>query len=133
MWERMNTKIQDIPLDRLPYWVAMAQGWDLIESWDNESLDYWEDENDLDLFYYVSEYNPLTNKAQAFELIEQFEISLFRPEPQEDWWEGEVHTNRGGYTAQRTEKGKTPSEAICRAVIASVFGEYVGAAGCLAC
>ena len=100
----------------LDYWVARAQGWDCDE-YGNWYEDY---VGGAEIVY---DYTPSTNWQQCGELIIRFRVYL-------------DHLISGKWRAQsllklgtNSAKGSTPQEAICRAVVASVYGDTVGEDG----
>jgi len=113
----MKKLIVDLTKKELNHCVAKAQGWELVEG-------CWRDSTGTHLNQYCSltkgnTYRPTTNPAQWAELIEKFDMYLNKGKPY--WW-AKVG---GAYSGFRHIQGKTPSIAICRAVVASVYGEYV--------
>ena len=100
--------------EQLDGWVARSQGWELIKPQLNSATWYWDTLNKITPNRSYSMYTPSTDWQQCGELIEKFKPVLHV---------GNVYT--------RCEIGDanivatTPQEAICRAVVASVYGEYV--------
>jgi hypothetical protein len=100
----------------LDYWVAKAQGWEqsIPEIFCNQC---WQDAEGAPL-YTVRLYTPSTNGGQCFELMK---LDSFR-------W---VEKLRGEYNAMFNQldkdvvvtSGPTLNIAICRAFVASVYGE----------
>ncbi len=113
-------KVSELKGSELDTYVARARGWQLIN--DNpQAFDYWlrSERTDIDGFIYAKNYSPTTNNAQAFKLIEEFKISI-RTCP--EGWLAEI----GAYSSNYVEgRGKILNTAICRAVVASKFGEEV--------
>lgn len=110
-------KVSELTGDKLDYWVAKAQGWDksfnklgLYAVWVTE----YGDEP-------IHHYKPTTNWQQCGELIEKFNLNLLRLD--DGWKSGYVYS----YADKDVmfAKGSTPQEAICRAVVASIYGEEV--------
>ena len=110
-------KVSELTGEQLSYWVAKAQGWSL----DTEHGDW---------LYYGSAiigrefYRPHQDSAQAFELIEKFGIEV---KPIQSRMDGSWYAHCKYYDNYRNNSrvGSTPQEAICRAVVASVYGEEV--------
>ena len=95
----------------LDYWVAKAQG-----GRDHKiSPEIWRFSDGSNAS--KKDYHPSTNWAQCGELIEKFELLVFK----DTAW-----TAQYGDYAFEQEHGETPQEAIGRAVVASVFGDTVG-------
>ena len=110
-------KVSELTGEQLDYWTAKAQGW--VADKDIDGDIHWRDATGH-IRYWGWDYTPDRNKAQAFELIEAFEIDL-GPFHSKQWiaslWSG---------NEEYSMIGVTPQEAICRAVVASVYGEGVG-------
>ncbi len=114
-------KTSELEGTELDYWVAKAQGWELIDFLGDGEM-YWNDPHST----YIKRkcgYHPTTNWAQCGELLEKFEMHLFRPSrwsPKNDIWGAmtNVHVDAVG-------EGHDQKTAICRAVVASKFGEEV--------
>lgn len=103
-----------VPVDQLDYWTAKAQWWELKDDcWFNHGMDLGIHE------LHVSEYHPSTNGGQAMELVKKFEFGLFK-HMDGYWLSGEFK----GHLLEPS-KGDTPEISICRAVIASVYGDEV--------
>lgn len=64
-------------------------------------------------------YCPTTNKAQAFELIERCNVAVMRDG--ESWQAWVMYE----YEGKPDQFADTPQRAICRAVVASKYGEKV--------
>jgi len=123
---KINVSTLEGPL--LAEFVARAQGW--YKSIDNYGFSVWRDRGNC-VTYGTKSYSPDINGGQCFELIEEFDIWLSSYSPCMD----NVETNRSWIASTKTThiadeewmhgEGSTPEIAICRAVIASVYGEYV--------
>jgi len=108
-------KVSELEGKDLDYWVAKAQEW-------TKHCDWWIDTSDIKKEslekYPVSKYTPSTNGGQCFELMQ---LDSFR-------W---VEKLRGEYNAMFNQldkdvvvtSGPTLNIAICRAFVASVYGE----------
>ncbi len=103
--------ITELTDEELDYWVAKAQGWELINYGS-----CWKSEQFTHTITRVS-YHPTSNWQQAGELIEKFDCSL----------EYYNSCNCWGATARSSdmEVADTPQRAICLAVVASKYGEEV--------
>ena len=100
----------------LDYWVAKAQDWDQSkESYDeyHGSLQWVTKKRG---WITVDKYVPSTGNQQTYDLIEEFKVDVLW---EGSYWAAFTDSDGDNYT------GNTPAEAICRAVVASVFGEYV--------
>lgn len=106
----MKKKVSELGGAELAEWVAKARGWSRVKP--SDCFGWNDDDGTLHL---VPNYRPDIHKNRCFELIEEYKPRLSA---------GNVFT--------RCEIGdadivaETPQLAICRAVVASVFGEYVG-------
>jgi len=106
--------------------VAEAQGWT-----ERQNVAWDEQINPDIMFFNMSKgvisfnegYHPSTNWQQAGELQVKFNISvspcMHKPKCGCDGWEAIIFTDREIYIGN----GKTPQEAICKAVIAMHEGE----------
>ena len=98
--------------------VALAQDWALIESYDDSRFDYWEFD---DGYCDVKEYTPSQGNQQTYEVAQKFKLRVdFKhhtaaycrwDELTPDYW-----TEYGG---------KTTALAVCKAVIASEWGDTI--------
>ena len=120
-------KVSELIGEQLSYWVAKAQGWKTQQggymaglNWVNEPP-YCVDENGD---FKSAKYRPDQDSAQAFELIEKFGIEV---KPIQSRMDGSWYAHCKYYDNYRNNSrvGSTPQEAICRAVVASVYGEEV--------
>ena len=68
----------------------------------------------------VSEYQPSTNRVQWAELIEEFKIHLDPPILNQGW---EAFSAKA--LSMYRQQGSTPAEAICKAVVASKWGDTI--------
>ena len=129
-------KTNELTGEQLSYWVAKAQGWSLDTEYD-------------DWLYYGSAiigcefYRPDQDPAQAFELIEKFGLHInsmpidLVPNPTRFIFyvtsqSREVITKEYGYGIPADKVGENVSftskdlkTTICRAVVASVYGQEV--------
>ncbi len=111
-------KVSELEGAELDYWVAKAQEWDLV---DNQTVGYfiW---NTPDNDWIDQEiYTPTTNWAQCGALLEEFSVDVYIHEDEGDmeWWGAQAQSKLAVYSCP------DPRIAICRAVVASVFGEEV--------
>jgi len=114
----MKFKTSELTGDNLNHAVALAQGW--LSGW-STALDekIWLIERDMK---WVKRYNPEQDWAQCGELIEKFNISLTFEE--DGFWSAtcyDENTNEG----EDIGLGETAQQAICRCVVASVYGDEV--------
>ncbi len=101
-------KISELKGTELDYWVAKAQGWklDCCGRWMHG------DQYRIEKAYYT----PTTNDAQAFKLIDLYEVELYlRADGREAYITG----------PNKIWFGRDARTAVCRAVVASEFGEEV--------
>ncbi len=113
-------KVSELEGAELDYWAAKAQGWINYPDDSREQGTVWHlnpKEAPFGKIMAVKEYTPSTNWEQCGELIEQFNMDLGGgPE----YWVASVGEDFFG-----DKTSLTPRIAICRAVVASVFGEKV--------
>lgn len=130
-------KTSELSSDKLDYWVAKAQGWEKLY---NDILGTIWAHND-ELMERTCSYHPATNWQQCGELIEKFGVGLRpqTPKDHDDYIGGNHHatilrdkSKTYDYGIPPTvifdqigQYGSTPQEAICRAVVASVYGDTV--------
>ena len=109
------TELTDEELDR---YCALAQGWKEVAVAPN--LLFWVegDIDDPNMVILQENYHPTSNKAQAFKLMEKFEMHVDVTDKMTTAviWEGRVRTE---------QYAGTPQRAICLAVVASKYGEEV--------
>jgi len=117
-------KVSELEGEKLAEWAARAQRWTKTKG--NSKLGeyewYWNDR--IPCF----EYRPDINGGQAMELVKRLNIAIVPPELSglEKWAAGSVrHYILPNGQVGDHELGETPEIAICRAAVASVFGEYV--------
>jgi len=107
-------KVSNMTNEQLDHWVAKAQGW----KYRDLSNPLWLGEMPNGGIE-ASDYSPTTNWEQCGELIEKYQIGLIVPETH---WVAELFkTGKPKVYAE----AQNPRTAICRAVVASVFGEEV--------
>ena len=107
----------------LDHWVAKAKGWTYCASTLTSNKPSWTGIDDY-YIWRVEDYTPSTNSGQCFELMQ---LDSFR-------W---VEKFRGKYNAMFNQldklivltSGPTLNIAICRAFVASVYGEEVSDGG----
>lgn len=119
----MKKKVSELEGAELAEWVARAQGWELVTtSGYVASINIWvnDTEGDYIHLYEEPEYRPDLNWSQAGELIDRFGDNM-------DFYENCVYLypDKHKMTSVRT-KGETRKIQICRAVVASKYGEWVG-------
>lgn len=114
----MKTKVNDLTDQQLDELCARAQGWETRtlngeESWREHGTTY----------IYKKAYHPTANDAQATGLVKEFRISLVHGSlfDEDGVWAAGSPT-----MAQLTHvKDSCLNRAICKAVVASVFGDEV--------
>ena len=128
----MKTKLADIPAgDILDALVALAQGWKLLSVEGNEmqiiisktgaTIDYlYKGHTCLEMLACGKEiYHPSTTvTVQWAELIEKFKCDVM-------WEDGEWGSFVDNDCMGINYSGATPQEAICKAVVASVYGDEI--------
>jgi len=112
----MKIKVSELKGEKLAEWVARAQGW----SFDDYRSEYSFDGMDgfgraVDRFIPYKDYRPDINGGQAMELAKKFTLII-------NFEMGIVREPNSGI--QYTDIINIES-AICRAVVASEYGEYV--------
>jgi hypothetical protein len=120
-------KVSELTGSELDYWVAKAQGWEK-KTFIRGGLVYWS--NGVTSSINIESYTPTTNWQQCGELIEKFKLVISQ---NGDDWTAQVNKPRPPTAKPYSAKsylgpigyGSTPQEAICRAVVASVFGDTV--------
>jgi hypothetical protein len=112
-------KVSELTGSDLDYWVALAQGWVQLRGWWYTNERCWVRDSTSYSVSGIAEsprpYTPSTNGQQCMELIEKF-IQYHR-RVKSGWCAVIKHDNK--------YYGSTPQEAICRAVVASVYGDTV--------
>ena len=103
----------------LDAWVAKAQGWRIQEQENGER--YWIDDN-FDSEWCFG-YTPTRNWQQCGELIEKHQISCMVNKAK--YWSASIVKDTHGLDTWYVGLADNPQEAICRAVVASVYGEEV--------
>jgi len=116
-WLEMKIPITDLTNPQLDEWCARAQGLERLEDTDRgdvflNTFNWWYKGARK---YRREEYSPTTNDAQAMGLADAFGL-IVTHHAKRAW----APNYKGGI-----QSGETTRIAICRAVIASVFGEYV--------
>jgi hypothetical protein len=103
----------------LDYWVAKAQGWE----WNKQDFCFMAPVlvgDDID-FTAIPNYSPSTNPAQAMELVKKYRM-MVRRDSQNRWLAKIPRQTYGEYDIDL-------EVAICRAVVASVYGDEVDVIG----
>lgn len=122
----MKTKVSELTDEKLAERTARAQKWELVTLGYGCVTEVWVDDSEADYRhkYEKADYRPDINGAQAMELVNELNISVLKYE-------------EGYYATLRTVDykvlidfidfsfGESAEIAICRAVVASVYGEYV--------
>lgn len=107
----MKHLISELTGPKLDQAVALALGW---EAGAMEGI--WIDrKGEL-----MDNFHPSENWAQLGQLITEFKIGLEPPHNQHTWWFAHVDMDMG-----QSAEGLSPQIAICRAIVASKFGEYI--------
>lgn len=127
----MKIKVSELEREKLAEWAARAQRWKKRDGsrWFNEPQNQWIYVDSNKTFRCsVEGYRPDINGGQAMELMKKFNILAY------PLFSGEYFaTPIRSYTYEEEpiysdgQTGETPEIAICRAVVASVYGEYVEA------
>lgn len=116
-----KVKVSDLTNEQLDEWVARTRGWKIGHLAGNKNLpSYWMRGDNV--VYPTPDYSPTSNPAQWVELIEDLLVDVYHIE-QGNAFEAQRHMDN--YKKVVYGYGPTPAIAICRAVVASVFGEYV--------
>ena len=122
-------KVSDLTNTQLDEWVARARGWKLIKDELLPSLDKWNTKLTIgtspEITKLCRSYSPTSNPAQWADLIEEFGLS-----PQPHIVENSTITSwacsrHWPCKVLHPMIGPSLGQAICRAVVASVYGEYV--------
>jgi hypothetical protein len=119
----MKTRIEDLTNEQLDEWVARAQGWRWLDLCGWYSIDEAGHKRGKGI---PGAYTPTTNPAQWAELMQLFKVDVLHNEYDTQAWAcvslaGEDIDDPIDCFANTGEEGK----AICRAVIASVYGDSV--------
>jgi hypothetical protein len=122
-------KVSELEGKDLDYWVAKAQGWGKVVM-PNKYESYWEGGINPRVWYYT----PSTNGGQCFELLTIADLS-----PMREMWFSSVSNKivwTSGYEVEYLQgslkaitSGPTLNIAICRAFVASVYGDEVSDEG----
>ena len=109
-------------LKQIDQLVAIAQGWEVHV---NDSGVY---KKELVTsmggaeYYNYPEYDPTSGNAQTYELIEKFNLTSLQLK---DSWRYYSHETFGSHSYVGRGEGSTPAIAICKAVIASKWGDTI--------
>ena len=123
----MKKLVSELEGPELDYFVAKARGWELSERLDAsfppaKIIFEWL-RKDGQPHIKLLNYSPHSNSAQAMELVKEFDVWLSsdktEPSNRRKIASCSPHMN------DAIQYGPTPEVAICRAVCAAVFGEYV--------
>ena len=101
--------------------VALAQGWIRNSKDSCWMIPVQTITGDID-FDAIVKYQPSINGAQAFELIEKFKTDI---DCDECLWTVTIWPIYGLSADVAKQKGSTPAEAICKAVVASKYGDTI--------
>lgn len=115
-------KVSELEGQELDYWVGRAQGWNTFVP-AASSFTYWF-ESDGQYRWQLTAYTPSTNWAQAGELVEKYALTDIGFAYQ-DYDDTKVYVCAHGNRIRNRQYGPTPCIAICRAVVASVYGDEV--------
>lgn len=125
-------KIQDLTGEQLDEWVARAKGFKLTpypKEFKEAGFHVRNDKNEI--LYSVGNpdatnaFSPTTNASRCFDLISQFYLEVFPVREAEGtvWYSFSIKP--GPDDDLEPQQGTSPELAICRAVVASVYGEEV--------
>ena len=115
--------VSELTGPELAYWAARAQGFELLPVQHNHDQQAWRMPDDGNVIL-VSDYQPQDNWAQCGALIEEVSVSVTR-----QWRERKERAWLAVCGEFASEYGENPKEAICRCVVASVYGEFVPSEG----
>lgn len=116
----MKTKVSELTREKLAEWTARAQWWIFSQYGDNVPYRV---HSSLGYIGNVDEYRPDINAAQAMDLLLHFKfIAGFLYEENDGT---PIYFCQFGRFADDREISENLNVAICRAVVASVYGEYV--------
>lgn len=108
-------KVNELTGTDLDYWVAKAKRWTDYPDDSVERGKYWHlDSEPFGRILLKSCWIPTISWGQCGPLIEQFGITLYK--------ENQGYSAMGDKMSDPQMEGDTPQEAICRAVVASVYG-----------
>jgi len=101
--------------------TALAQGWELEKptAWDDDEL-VWVDNGDL--IIYQKDYTPSSGNAQTYELIEKFNLEVNGLYKEACYCKNKDPDCKVYW---KCIEAKTPALAICKAVIASKWGNTI--------
>jgi len=121
----MKIKVSELEGSLLAEFVARAQGWTCdsdptelamcIPVWNTHVLR----DDGIEKTVVMRSYRPDINGGQAMELVKEFDVDVNKLGSSNEWC-ARVYPRKGMETIS-----DTPEIAICRAVVASKFGEYV--------
>lgn len=97
-----------------------------VKDMTNAQLDKWTARAQGD--FYVRGYKPTENWSQCGPLIDKFELEVLRSQEKgkPKYFAFSIDPKYGDESIlDDVTYGSTPQEAICRAVVAAVYGEYV--------
>lgn len=109
-------KVNDLTGERLAYWVAKTRGW--RKRCNSMLRNYWDKGEGRPTGIFMSDYRPDINGGQAMELVKEFKAFNLSKQTTGKWM---VLYGEGGVFIF----GPTPEIAICRAFVASVYGDEV--------
>jgi len=135
-------KVKDLSGDLLTQWVSKAieddkekiwvYGWEGYYGWESNRIRRYKQEA-LDLAKksggeaYKIEMDYSTDWSSCGPLLEKFRITLyelFPPDMSGSKWRAQAR-HRSPNGSNLPKMGRTPQEALCRAVVGSVFGEEI--------
>lgn len=118
----MKIKVSDLNNKQLDEWVARAQGWELVFPNDNLFRAWQKSDNKCDTVS-INGYSPTSDtqagKAQVYDLQLKFEVDVNKLRSSDEWC-ARVFPRKGIDAI-----ADTPAIAVCRAIVTSIYGEYV--------
>lgn len=120
---KIMKKVSELAGSQLAYWAARAQNYELLPVQHNHDQQAWRRPEDGDVIL-VSDYQPQDNWAQCGALVDTFNVNVMtrRFGDNKQDYKADIY----GAHAAVADNRKT---AICRCVVASVYGEFVPSEG----
>jgi len=120
------TKIKVSTLEGLllAEFVARVRGWEKDTDTGDDAPQWFLPDSDS-FMEYVEDYRPDINGGQAMELVEEFDVWLSSSILDSSTKELTHFASVAPHTNGAIQEGSNKKIAICRAIVASKFGEYV--------